>query len=193
VVIRRIIYGYKGVRIRKDIFGTNHPIFWRQHREVLLKFGIKWVRDWSLKWKDFEVNKESPTIKELKKEGFKILALIPFPYRNPRWKYPPEYEWHNYIKNILKYNGKFTNYWQILNEPLTYYALPSAKGYSANDYINLLNKTYHIFKRSNPKFRILAGFASPIWSRKDLYLKFVWEPKKLVSSTLNMLVNLRKY
>jgi len=72
-----------------SFFGTNHAYKWRLFLELAKRIGIRWVRDWSLKWDHVEPEKGKFTFEAADIQinrplglGFKVLGLLPFPSSN---------------------------------------------------------------------------------------------------------------
>lgn len=173
---------------RDSLFGMNHAWPWPELLDLSKQIGLRWFRDWSLKWHDVEPEKGKFTfgqpdeqINRVLERDLNVIALLPFPssnwssslaaQTNATGNYPTGLE---RVAAMPRDLGEFTDYvhstvghyrgrlrvWEILNEPVfTSYALPRAKGYQAADYVRLLRVGYQAVKEADPCALVIGGIA----------------------------------
>ncbi len=167
-------------------FGVNHAYPWAHLLDLSRKAGLIWVRDWSLKWKDVEPEKDHFTFDEADYQinrppnhGLRMLCMLPFPSSPWSSSAPSDVrtgnsyeqrravvahaprditEFENYVqRTVAHYKGRVT-WFQVFNEPLfTSYALPRSHGYDGTTYANYTRAFVRAARRSNSECKILAG------------------------------------
>lgn len=171
-------------------FAMNHAYPWGELLDLSGRIGIRWFRDWSLKWQDIEPEKGRFTFAEadaqidrVLEHGLNVLPLIPFPSSNwassgePRPEdakgYPGVRRLMALMPRDLKDAEEFiettvTHYrdrlhaWEILNEPIyTDYSLPKSEGYTVSDYTRYLRAASEAVKRADPNALVIGGIAGP--------------------------------
>jgi len=167
-------------------FGMNHAYPWPHLLELSRMAGLRWVRDWSLKWKDVEPEKGTFTFTETDrqidrplKQGLGVLCMLPFPsspwsssapesekqaagYREQRAilsRAPRDLgEFETYVERTVAHYRDRVNWWQVFNEPLfTEYALPRKYGYDGRTYARYTRAFARAARRAHPRCKILAG------------------------------------
>ena len=177
-------------------FGMNHAYPWPHLLDLSGKIGIRWFRDWSLKWQEVEPEKGRFEFKEADHQidrvlgrGLNVLALLPFPSSNwsssagtevkvsgrypgsrERMAYMPRdlEEFADYVRETVRHYRDRIHAWEILNEPIhTSYALPRQKGYKVEEYVQLLKVAYRAVKEVQPDSLVIGGIAGG----PDLYTR----------------------
>ena len=69
-----------------SLFGMNYAFPWDHLNALCGRFGLRWFRDWSLKWQtvepepgEFDFAEPDPQINRVLKLGLNVLPLLPFP------------------------------------------------------------------------------------------------------------------
>ena len=170
-----------------SLFGMNHAYPWPHLLDLSKQIGLRWFRDWSLKWHDvereegkFDFTEADYQINRVLKKGLNVLPLLPFP--SSSWsssaeeaeeteRYPASRErvaymprdlktFANYVRATVEHYKDRLHVWEILNEPIyTDYALPGKIGYEANDYVQLLQAAYQTIKATDPDALVIGGIA----------------------------------
>jgi hypothetical protein len=71
-------------------------------------------------------------------------------------------ELENYVFECVKRYGDRINIWEVFNESIfTSYALPNKAGYTALDYLPLLQAVYRGCKRADPDCQVMGGYSTP--------------------------------
>ncbi len=172
---------------RDGLFGMNHAYPWSDLNLLSKEIGLTWFRDWSLKWQDvepekgkFEFAEADEQIDRVLKDGLNVIGLLPFPSNDwastapenvpPKgepggaWRgvYMPRDlgEFQDYVRATVKHYRGRLNVWEIMNEPVyTEYALQRSLGYTAADYVKLLEAAYKAVKEADPKALVIGGIA----------------------------------
>jgi len=181
---------------RDSLFGMNHAYPWPHLLELSKDIGLRWFRDWSLKWHDvepekgkFDFTEADQQIDRVLQHDLNVLPLLPFPSSN--WsssagpdvesgdRYPASREriaympgnmddFANYVRRTIEYYRDRLHVWEIMNEPVyTDYSLPKEKGYGVEDYVNLLRVAYRAVKDADPEAFVIGGIAGG----PDLYTR----------------------
>ena len=181
---------------RDSLFGMNHAYPWPHLLELSKDIGLRWFRDWSLKWHDvepekgkFDFTEADQQIDRVLQHDLNVLPLLPFPSSN--WsssagpdvgsgdRYPASREriaympgnmddFANYVRRTVEHYKDRLHVWEIMNEPVyTSYSLPRGKGYGVADYVNLLRVAYRAVKDADPEAFVIGGIAGG----PDLYTR----------------------
>ncbi|MFC1715916.1 carbohydrate binding domain-containing protein [Candidatus Poribacteria bacterium] len=171
-----------------SLFGMNHAYPWPHLLDLSKQMGLRWFRDWSLKWHDVEKDKGTfdfteadHQIDRVLEQGLNVLPLLPFPSSNWSSSAGPEVEtterypgsreriaymprdmdeFANYVRITVQNHKDRLHVWEILNEPIyTDYSLPKTKGYKAADYVQLLQVAYQAVKETDPDALVIGGIA----------------------------------
>lgn len=172
-----------------SLFGVNHAYPYDHLQREIAAAGIKWVRDWSLKWQDVQPQEGGPfdfsgtdfQIGRPLSNGQQVLGLLPFPSANwsssapPEVKVGPNYpanrerqayaprseaEFTKYVSETIKHYQGRLRWWQCFNEPIyTDYSLPQAKGYTSADYARWVKAFYQAAKATDPRAQVLMGIS----------------------------------
>jgi Glycosyl hydrolase family 10 len=173
---------------RDSLFGMNHAWPWPKLLDLSKEIGLRWFRDWSLKWHDVEPEKGTFTftrpdeqISRVLQRGLNVIGLLPFPSSNwsssagPEVKTTGDYpaglkriaamprdlgEFADYVRSTVRHYQGRIHVWEILNEPVyTSYALPRSQGYQVKDYVRLLRVAYQAVKDVDPGAFVIGGIA----------------------------------
>lgn len=171
-----------------SLFGMNHAYPWPHLLDLSKQIGLRWFRDWSLKWHDvekekgkFDFTQSDFQINRVLEQGLNVLPLLPFPSGNwsssagPEVKTTEHYpgsreriaymprnleEFATYVRKTVQHYRKRLGVWEILNEPIyTSYALPRRNGYQVKDYVQLLRAAYKAVKQVDPDALVVGGIA----------------------------------
>ncbi len=171
-----------------SLFGMNHAYPWPHLLDLSGEIGLRWFRDWSLKWQEvepekgrFEFTEADRQIDRVLERGLNVLALLPFPSSNwsssagPEVKVSERYpgsrermaymprdlnEFAAYVRATVRHYRDRIHAWEILNEPIyTSYALPRRRGYKVEDYVRLLRVAYRAVKEVQPDALVIGGIA----------------------------------
>ena len=152
------------------------------------EIGLRWFRDWSLKWHDvepekgkFDFTEADHQINRVLERGLNVLPLLPFPSNNwsssagPEVKTSDRYpanreriaymprdmeEFADYVRATVRHYRERLHVWEIMNEPIyTSYSLPKEKGYKVEDYVQLLKVAYQAVKEADPNALVVGGIA----------------------------------
>jgi len=177
-------------RAQDGPFAMNHGYPWGELLDLSGRIGIRWFRDWSLKWQDVEPEKGRFTFAEadaqidrVLEHGLNVLPLIPYPSSNwassgePRPEDSRDYpairrlmalmpkdlkDAQDFIEAAVVHYRDRLHAWEILNEPIyTDYSLPRAEGYEVEDYVRYLAAASEAVKRADPKALVIGGIAGP--------------------------------
>ncbi len=184
-------------------FGINHAYAWDEFVKLAQVIGIKWARDWSLKWAHvepekgrFEFTKTDYQINRPLKLGMKVLCMFPFP--SAEWsstapeKVPEEVggrasyrirqayapkdptDLENYAYEcVMRYKDRI-KVWEVFNESIfTSYSLPRKAGYTATDYVPLLQAVYRGCKRADADCLVMGGYSTPPRNFDELHKPFI--------------------
>lgn len=167
-------------------FGMNHAYGWPQLLDLCDRIGVRWMRDWSLKWQHvqpkpgpFDFSATDYQIERVLERKLPLLALLPFSAndwaadvpagleKSPRGaleagraSLPPKDPamFGAYVAAAIGRYGKRVKHWEILNEPLyTSYTLPAGLGYKAEDYVRVLAAGYAAAKKADPGCTVVGG------------------------------------
>ena len=171
-----------------SLFGMNHAYPWAHLLDLSKQIGLRWFRDWSLKWHDvervkgtFDFTEADHQINRVLEQGLNVLPLLPFPSSNWSSSAGPEVEvterypgnreriaymprdmdeFANYVRTTVQNYRDRLHVWEILNEPIyTDYSLPGKKGYQVEDYVRLLRVAYQAVKEADPEALVIGGIA----------------------------------
>lgn len=172
-----------------SIFGVNHAYPYDHLQREIAAAGIKWVRDWSLKWQDVQPQEDGPfdfsgtdfQIGRPLSNGQQVLGLLPFPSANWSSSAPPEVkvtaqypglrerqayaprsevEFTRYVSETVKHYAGRIRWWQCFNEPIyTDYSLPQSKGYGSADYARWVKVFYQAVKTTDAQDQVLMGIS----------------------------------
>jgi hypothetical protein len=171
-----------------SLFGMNHAYPWPHLLDLSKQIGLRWFRDWSLKWHDvepqqgqFEFAEPDRQIDRVLERELKVIGLLPFPSANwsssagddlkpiqanrgnrERAAYMPRdlNEFAAYVRQTVQHYRGRIGVWEILNEPIyTDYSLPHTYGYQVADYVRLLKVAYQAVKEVDSGALVIGGIA----------------------------------
>ncbi|MFC1794941.1 carbohydrate binding domain-containing protein [Planctomycetota bacterium] len=171
-----------------SLFGINHAYSWPHLLDLSKQIGIRWFRDWSLKWHEvepekgrFEFTQTDYQIDRVLERGLNALLLLPFPSNNWSSSANSEAEttesyasnldlivhmprdlkeFATYVYEVVQHYKNRAGVWEILNEPINAsHALPRAKGYLIDDYLKILQSAYEAVKLADPNAIVVGGIA----------------------------------
>lgn len=173
-------------RSSDSAFGLNHIPATTEACGQLLKAGVSWARDWSMKWDAieavegiFDFAEVDRQVDHIKNTGMHLLPLLP-PQPSAAWSseapatglppvertaYAPAPEHRARLNTFIattvaRYQDR-VDYWEFLNEPLwvPWYCLPTSAGYTVDTYIELLKGASAAMKTADPDCKVIGGIS----------------------------------
>jgi len=179
--------------------GMNHAYGWPHLLDLCDYTGLRWMRDWSIKWQHvqpkpgpFDFSATDYQFDRVLDRKLPLLALLPYSANDWAADLPAGFEklprgaleagraslppkdpaaFGAYVAAAVEHYGKRVKHWEVLNEPLyTSYTLPSGLGYKAEDYVRVLKAGYAAAKKADPHCTVIGGIGGhPLLYMRQLF------------------------